>query len=71
MTKRERKDYAVTHKLAKAIAALINTILFCLILDLDHYILFGIVNFTYFFGVNTISALIEKAAHMRRRHDWI
>lgn len=69
MTKRDQKEYNLTHKLSKLICALINTGLFLVIFDIDHGFLFFIANFTYFFGVNTIARLIEKVLHLKNRHE--
>lgn len=65
----KKSEYPVIHKLAKLIAAIVNTVLFTIILDIDHYILFGIINFTYFFGVNSIAYSIETIFNVRHRHD--
>jgi len=69
MTKKDKKEYFIIHKLAKFICAIINTILFMLVLDIDHPILFFIINMTYFFGTNTIAYILEAVTHKKHKHD--
>lgn len=71
MTKRERRDYKINHKLAKFLCAIINTILFVNVLEIDKPILFFLINITYFFGVNTIGYILESIRHKKHKHDII
>jgi hypothetical protein len=64
-------EYAVIHKLSKFLCAILNTFLFTLIFDIEHYILFFIINLTYFFGVNSIGFLLEEVLHLKHKHDLI
>lgn len=71
--KNKEKEYRKDHKLAKLICFLINTILFIIYFNLTNtvlqYILFITVNFTYFFGVNTIGYIIESIKHHKHKHE--
>ena len=75
MTKKQKKklEYAISHKLAKFICAIVNTALFEIIfkLDWEQSLLFAAVNLTYFFGVNTIARIIEKFTSFKEKHDWV
>ena len=64
-----RNSYPVFHKSAKLICFLVNTILGLLILEIDNAILFGVMNFTYFFGVNTIGYVLEVIFKVKHKHD--
>lgn len=64
-------EYNFTHKISKLLCAVLNTFLFSLVFNIEHYILFFIINLTYFFGVNSIAFLIEKVLHLSHKHDLI
>lgn len=66
-----KSEYALVHKLSKLVCAIINTILFGFIFDIEHPIIFFIINLTYFFGVNTIGSIVERVLHLKRKHDLI
>ncbi len=73
MTKRQQ--YETDHRIGKFICFLINSILFLLYFHLTSEILkviiFLFANATYFFGVNTISFLIETFLHHKHKHNKI
>lgn len=65
----KKAQYAIAHKLAKFIIFAFNTSL--LLLDIDMTLALVVINFTYFFGVNSIAYLIENLLHFRHKHDKI
>jgi hypothetical protein len=69
--KKEAKEYDLAHKLGKLLCAIINSVLFALIFNVDHIFLFFLVNLTYFFGVNTFARLIERVLHYKKKHEVI
>ena len=54
MTKKQSNEYRVDHKLAKLIVCLFNTALFLIVFEVNHALIFLVINITYFFGVNTV-----------------
>ena len=70
MTSKHKREYAIDHKLAKLLVCIINTVLFVMVFKTEHYIGFFFINATYFFGVNTISRVLETTFSHRRKHDW-
>lgn len=71
----EKQKYELDHKIGKLICFIINTVLFILYFNLDNenlkLLVFVIANATYFFGVNTISFIIESILHHRHKHNII
>lgn len=64
-------NYNIVHKISKFIVCLINTGLL-LIYQSNHITeLLIIMNFTYFFGVNTIASFLEMIFNLPREHDNI
>jgi hypothetical protein len=64
-------EYALDHKLAKLLVCILNTILFSIVFEIDHYIGFFFINATYFFGVNTVARLLEKILGHKKKHEVI
>lgn len=69
MTSKQRYNYV--HQIAKLIVCAINTILLLLSKEFDVTIILIFLNFTYFFGVNSIAYLIEAALHYKHKHNKI
>ncbi len=71
MKKRTKRNYAHTHKIAKIILCLFNTALLVFATTYDITTLLILMNFTYFFGVNSIAYLLEVCLHLKHKHDKI
>ena len=64
-------NYKSIHKLAKLIVCMFNTILLLFATHYEIITLLIIMNFTYFFGVNSVAYLLEKILHIQHKHDKI
>lgn len=72
----QRKNtYHRVHVTAKVIVFLINTALLYIVYLLNDrqltLYLLAFYNATYFFGVNTVSYLIERVLHLKHLHDIV
>jgi len=70
--------YSKDHKLAKAVMAVVQLVLTCLIMFLlinqsFTVLLMGLLvkEFCYFYGVNTVAYIIEYVKHHPHRHDIV
>jgi len=72
MSNKERKIiYHKDHILAKIICCLINSILVLLYVKTNSLVFLLLANVTYFFGVNSISYIIEIVRHHPHNHDKV
>ena len=63
------KEYAITHKVAKLLMALIVMVL--LGLDGSLTLLNGAAILVWIFGTNSIAYLMETVLHLNHKHDKI
>lgn len=74
--KKEERDYKKIHIASKVIVCTFNTILLYIITLIGLtgpliVILLAVYNVSYFFGVNTVSRILERILHKKEKHDWI
>lgn len=67
----KKQKYDLTHRIAKFIVFFLNTILLLLSEKYNLTYVLVIVNFTYFFGVNSIAWLIEEIFKSNHGHNKI
>lgn len=67
----KKQKYDLTHKIAKLIVFSINTALLLISEKTNLTVVLLIVNFTYFFGVNTVAYMLESILNLKHKHDKV
>ena len=65
------REYAKIHKASKVIVCIFNTLLLYYSTTHSMVEMLIIVNFTYFFGVNSVAYVLEGLLKMKHKHDKI